>query len=225
MKIGIVVPVFNQFELALKAIASAKSKFDWQPYIQKNWIVNRGVSGAWNDGINQAFDDHCNYVLVINDDVVLSPFTIDSQIKVLNEKFEDGIVLTSGWHTLPPDNNDAYSMSEYPEMPDSSHWPPGADFACFMISPRCWHEVGEFDEKFYPAYFEDNDYHRRILMSGYKAITVVKAPYYHYGSRTQNSINVVNSEQFLKNKEYYVSKWGGEPGAEIYSIPFNDHAS
>jgi len=221
MKVGVVVPVLINFQIALEALASVKTQFDWQPYIQANWLNNRGVSGAWNDGIQAAFDDGCTYVLVINDDVVLSRWTIDNQIKVLEEKRDELFVLTTGWSTTPPIPESPLSMMDYGEPPTEAAWIPGADFACFMLNRLCWEEVGKFDENFFPAYFEDNDYHRRLLLRGFQARIVPQAPYYHYGSMTQNTNHGVNHHQFQINQGYYQTKWGGGPGAEIYANPYN----
>lgn len=223
MKVGVVIPVYSQFELALGALQSVKTQHDWQPFIVDNWRNNRGVAAAWNEGINSAWDKNCDYVLVINDDVVLSQWTIDNQIKALElqESKDAGLVLTTGWATTPPDPSNPASMREYGDPPAEAAWVPGADFACFMINKICWETVGPFDQKFHPAYFEDNDYHRRILLSNLTARIVPQAPYYHYGSQTQKNSNVVQSEQFEKNKQYYHDKWGGLPGAEIYATPFN----
>lgn len=223
MKIGVVIPIYNQFELAAGALASVQTQHDWEPVVVDNWRNNRGVAAAWNLGIEQCWNNRCDYVLVINDDVVLSKWTIDNQVAALEkqESKESGLVLTTAWATTPPDPSSPASMAYYGEPPMEAAWIPGADFACFMINKVCWQVVGRFDENFHPAYFEDNDYHRRILMANFSARIVPQAPYYHYGSQTQKSANVVQSEQFEKNKHYYQKKWGGAPGAEIYANPFN----
>jgi GT2 family glycosyltransferase len=101
----------------------------------------------------------------------------------------------------------------------------GPDFACFMISWEAWKCVGRFDENFTPAYFEDNDYHRRINLAGMEGCSVNTAPYYHYGSQTQNAVAtapVVHPDAFVQNRIYYTIKWGGEPGMESFDTPFND---
>lgn len=224
MKIGVVIPVFSQFELATAAIASVRTQYDWQPYIIDNWRHNRGVAAAWNEGIQRAWDERCDYVLIINDDVILSRWTIDNQVAVLEmqESKESGLVLTTGWATTPPDPANPASMMDYGDPPMEAAWVPGADFACFMINKVCWQVVGRFDEKFHPAYFEDNDYHRRVLMNNMTARIVPQAPYFHYGSQTQRKAGVVAPQQFEQNKKYYQDKWGGVPGAEIYAVPFNE---
>jgi hypothetical protein len=43
--------------------------------------------------------------------------------------------------------------------------PGGPDFSCFLIAIEC-HAAYRFDEGFVPAYCEDLDYHRRVLLAG-----------------------------------------------------------
>lgn len=223
--IGIVIPVLNQFKLAIDAIRSIQTNHKYKLYIQPNWLNNRGVAGAWNDGIKEAFKDGCKYILVINDDIILSNWTIDNQILELENADDKGenLVLTTGWATTPPIHGEPISMMQYPRPSSEMAWVPGADFACFMMTEKCWEEVGEFDENFFPAYFEDNDYHRRILLKGLTAKTVPQAPYFHYGSSTQKTSDGVPSDKFLLNQQYYVKKWGGLPGAETFQSPHNNN--
>jgi GT2 family glycosyltransferase len=99
------------------------------------------------------------------------------------------------------------------------------DFSAFMISKETYETIGQFDDGFFPAYFEDNDYHYRINLAGMKAITYPMAIYYHYGSRTQTEakqgVPVVSNTLFEINRERYVRKWGGLPGQEKFKTPFN----
>ena len=96
-----------------------------------------------------------------------------------------------------------------------------------MLSRRCRDVVGPFDERFYPAYFEDNDYHYRIQLAGLRAVTYPPAMFYHYGSRTQNeatAVPLVPGSVFDENRRRYVQKWGGPPGQEQFRNPFGNGA-
>jgi GT2 family glycosyltransferase len=104
-------------------------------------------------------------------------------------------------------------------VPESEH----PNFSAFMLNRRCWETVGEFDENFFPAYFEDNDYHYRMRLAGLRAIVHPPALFYHFGSRTQNEARpapIVPGDWFERNRSYYVRKWGGPPGQEQYRDPF-----
>ena len=41
-------------------------------------------------------------------------------------------------------------------------------FTNFILTNKIFDKVGLFDENIYPAYFEDNDYWKRILLSSEK---------------------------------------------------------
>ena len=103
-------------------------------------------------------------------------------------------------------------------MPESDH----PNFAAFLLSRECWERVGPFDEKFYPAYFEDNDYHYRIQLEGWRAITHPPAMFYHYGSRTQNEAcsAPLGPWQRSRRKPAALSEsGGGPPGGEQFQKP------
>jgi GT2 family glycosyltransferase len=95
------------------------------------------------------------------------------------------------------------------------------DWCAFIMPKNTFRKVGSFDSKFYPAYFEDNDYHYRMKMQNMKYMpTPVLNPFLYQSSMT------VQKEPSLrdfiqKNKEYYVAKWGGMPNKEKYKKPFN----
>jgi GT2 family glycosyltransferase len=84
--------------------------------------------------------------------------------------------------------------------------------------------VGLFDEwTFYPAYFEDDDYEYRCRMGGVEWIEY-NGQIRHQRSSTINSdpaIAAANARTFPLNRDRYVAKWGGAPGAETYPRPWN----
>jgi GT2 family glycosyltransferase len=70
--------------------------------------------------------------------------------------------------------------------------------------------VGRFDEGFDPAWHEDNDYHRRIRLSGCEAGAL--APYWHFRNgtiRTDPSRRAAAlNGGFDRSRSYYARKWG-----------------
>lgn len=98
-------------------------------------------------------------------------------------------------------------------------------FSCFMPTPGLVKKVGKFDEEFYPAYFEDNDYWYRMSLKGCSSVGI-KTDISHFGSATIKSYSdarmIQHHQEFVKNREYYIKKWGGEPGNERYKSAFNE---
>lgn len=95
------------------------------------------------------------------------------------------------------------------------------DWSVYLISLDVFTEIGLFDEKFFPAYFEDSDYNYRLKLAGidtqYPKILVPQT------YRTSSSItkNPELNSKFLENRLYYIDKWGGEPTYELFKRPFN----
>lgn len=84
-------------------------------------------------------------------------------------------------------------------------------FSLFLMSYYTWLHVGPFDQNFYPAYFEDNDYHRRMKLHGVRELCV-NTTYSHVGSATIKTYTPeemeFHHESFRRNERYYKQKWG-----------------
>lgn len=95
------------------------------------------------------------------------------------------------------------------------------DWCAFILPKTTFEKVGDFDEGFFPAYFEDNDYAYRMKLMG---MGITKIPYLipsvHRVSQTMEYDDSVRV-RFHKNKKRYIEKWGGEPMQEKYKTPFD----
>jgi GT2 family glycosyltransferase len=98
-------------------------------------------------------------------------------------------------------------------------------FSFFGMTRRLYEAVGEFDENFWPAYYEDNDYAYRMKLRGFATYTLAESGFFHQGSATIKNYTAeqtaAHHRNFSKNGAYYVSKWGGLPHYERYQTPFN----
>ena len=246
MKIQIVILGVNCWNrYTKKALESIKTKYDYRILFIDNGSVdetkdeagklvsekfshhrnedNWGTCRSWNFGIEDGFTRGAEYVLVLNNDIILHPDSIDRIIERFDKKEENLAMITMmdvrGECVVP--ENIFNLKSQDKEITFESEHP---NFSAFMINKLCWDKVGKFDEGFFPAYFEDNDWHYRIKLLGFKAITLPTAMFYHYGSGTQNADKgnpLVKGIQFDRNRDYYAKKWGGTPEAEKYIKPFN----
>ena len=204
MDIALIVPVLYRFDLFAGLIRSIDVPV--RPIIIDNWNENRGVAAAWNIGIREAWNDGYRYAIVANDDSYFEPGTIS---KIFNTMKINGACLVS------PNPNGAIEPQGVIE---------DSDFFNFMIDiPQLVDNCGYFDENFYPAYFEDNDMRRRIILSGTKALIDTDAIARHHGSATQyfdRNNPVCPPHMFENNRRYYIEKWGGQPGQEVCTTPY-----
>ncbi|MCB0345564.1 MAG: glycosyltransferase [Bdellovibrionales bacterium] len=67
--------------------------------------------------------------------------------------------------------------------------------ACIMIRAKAFQELGGFDERFWPAWFEDVDFCRRLSDGGWKSLICSEARVVHEGGY---SLSVIKRSGFLK---------------------------
>src|SRR6185436_14742652 len=134
------------------------------------------------------YDD---YIIISNDDVQFLPGTIEALVNAAEKSPED--------------------LFFYPHSAES-----GANaWSMFLQRKALQEKIGLYDETFFPAYFEDDDYSLRMRKAGIRAVPVVGAGYVHFASST---IQAYTPEQtnnhhasFRRNRSYYIVKWGGDP--------------
>jgi len=95
------------------------------------------------------------------------------------------------------------------------------NWCSFILSIETFKKIGKFDEGFFPAYFEDNDYYRRMVLSKTNIVfSSVLNPILYRNSMSIQKDPQLN-KSFEENRQYYISKWGGNPNQETFLTPFN----
>jgi hypothetical protein len=208
LKIAVGVPTLSNFKGLAELFASLWGE-EYTPFVVSNWVTNIGVSKSWNEVLHAT---HTTYDLLVvcNDDILFH----GNSFSRLREE----------WARRPAD---CIMMTGSTEVGWKDKFVRGApDYSCFAVNPSEFlAHFGHFDENFTPAYFEDNDSHYRIKLSGKEAYRLNEAQITHKGSQTQNAnpkAPIVTSQMFENNRSYYVEKWGGTPGCEKYDRPYND---
>lgn len=199
MTTGLIVPVMKNF----KGFAQLMNSVDTAvvPIIINNWDNNIGVGPAWNRGIRLAHERDCENVVIVNDDVVMTPGLINDMVSCLTDEF----VLVS------------------PQNVTGVCHPHGLNFWCFAISSTFVDRFGYFDENFAPAYYEDDDMAYRIKLGGGKIRTLDTFVYHQVqGTQDLDDEPVVERGIWDRNLEYFTRKWGGPPNQERFKTPFRD---
>lgn len=94
----------------------------------------------------------------------------------------------------------------------------------FILSSKCFSKH-QFDETFYPAYFEDRDYFYRLKLDGKKIIENKNLnPEIFLNSQTISSEggDPKINKNFRALANFYIEKWGGLPERETFTTPFNE---
>lgn len=216
------IPTLNRFEELRKAIISVNSG----TLVPDEIVV---IDNSGNGGSTKALHD------------ILQKYT---NVYILPQSINLGVATSWNlFHTLYPDGykiianddvfvhqNTVYELINMADtFPDEIFFhganTSGNAFSLFLLTARGFHEIGAFDEKFHPAYYEDNDYAHRMLVKKRRMINVAKATYDHVGSATIRAFTQQQMDDhhkaFQRNTQYYLRKWGGMPGKEVYKHPFN----
>ena len=245
MKLQIVIPVLNLWQqYTLPCIASIKTSFEHRILLIDNGSTdetnvearalvgpsftyhrngsNLGVSRAWNDGIQDGFEHGYDLALILNNDIILHPRCVDYLVLRMTAAEEKIGMVTAV--DVSKDLASPGCMSDLAvDLKETLIALEEPNFSAFLISRACWESVGPFDEAYFPAYFEDNDYHFRVKLKGLRAVAHPPALFYHFGSATQyqsKDAPVVPSQYYMQNRAYYFRKWGGLPGHETFSEAF-----
>ena len=154
------------------------------------------LSGAWNDLMRLWAND---YIIIANDDV------------------------KPHYHAVEALVNAAIDRPDVAMWNGSGH--SGNSYSFFLLRKWAYDLVGPFDERFIPAYFEDNDYDYRLrILAGLIREEVSNATFDHAASATVKAMSQPQRDfmhiRFRKNQQYYISKWRGIPGEEKNKIPF-----
>jgi GT2 family glycosyltransferase len=212
------VPTLNRYDLCAKLVASAfggtrppdlvvvvdnGGRFGWAHDGSVEILRpgrNLGVGPSWNLLARRHLKSQDDQLLICGDDVTLHPDAV--------EKLVATMVKTNADLTCPePTRSTMYQM-----------------FSCFLVRPSLFEKVGYFDEMFWPAYFEDNDFHRRMKLAG-AAEAIAPCGYDHLNSGTMQKYTKdeleKHHERFRVCRDYYIEKWGGLPGAERFTVPFD----
>lgn len=169
--VTLAVPCYRRHDLLAELIKSAERgvrKPDryaiidtggWSKTNEYHWPENTDVIDlGGNVGLpvvwNRIMERYVDWVIFSNDDVELGPNTILNLAKAADE--------TSALFLFP--------------------FEAGAMFCVALVKHECWQRVGHFDEKFWPGYFEDNDYHRRMKLLGIEELQVKDTDYIHHVS-------------------------------------------
>jgi len=219
----------SDFKLNIVVIDNGSKEKDYLGSIPLKIIVkekNLGFTGGHNVGINYALSKNADYVLVLNNDVIVDPNLISQLIKTLDKNSRYAVASPKIYFAPGFEyHKDGYKQSEKGNV----IWYAGGqmdwenviarhrgvdevdkgqyqqmeetDFAtgaCFLINREMLERVGFFDDKYF-LYYEDSDLSQRIRRAGYKIIYAPDAVLWH-----RNAAAAGGSGSPLQ--DYYISR-------------------
>lgn len=97
----------------------------------------------------------------------------------------------------------------------------GGGYYSFILPFSTYDAIGGFDEKFYPAYYEDNDYTYRLQTAGKSKLDSEYLKPETFRSSKSGEKDKTLYDFVFRCRTYYEQKWGGAPSEEKFVTPFN----
>lgn len=199
-------------------------------YLQESEVPMRLIKLGENKGFSlannlSAQESRGDYLLFLNNDAFLDEGAIDEMVQAFNVqpdcrivgsilRFPDGTIQEAG-ASLSPDgnpirhgrNDKKFKTRKLPRFQPVDY----VSGACMMIRKNHFLEMGGFDEKYSPAYYEDTDLCMRSLLYGQKVYLASRANCYHIENATTSTIEqgAWATRTAEAHRKIFLRDWGG----------------
>jgi GT2 family glycosyltransferase len=208
-------------ELVVVANGTPPGQFDRLMAYDDVVLITNEVNLGFAAGCNQAASVARSPLMVfLNDDSTVEAGCIDALVHAASTDpaigavgarilSVDGTVQEAG-SVIWRDGSATHVGEGLPSGSDAYQEPRDVDYASangMLVTRRAWDSVGGFDERFYPAYFEDVDLCLTLAARGFRTRYEPRARIIHRGSQSTSS--VYRGFLLARNQQQLVEKWGG----------------
>lgn len=229
MKVSIVIPYFNKWELTHQSLMSiykyvqyqeteivlvndcspendCKDGAEWWQNFNKRQPIryfmnstNRGFGVSSNHGAKIAINHNADVVVILNNDVQISG---DFVLEIVNiiEKNDAKVFIGGEVIDWPGGWNEIETLEGKVVVPYANGW-------LIACTKDVWEDIGGFDKRYGRYDFEDVDISTKALSLGYNIVALKSNYLKHLGGVTIASLNVDRLEHTKKNREIYIQKW------------------
>jgi GT2 family glycosyltransferase/Tfp pilus assembly protein PilF len=178
---------------------------------------NLGFAKGCNQGIKAASGE---FILLLNNDVVVSPRWLAGMLTCLQHEKDIGIVgpMTnniSGPQKVPVigykalNRLAAYSSRFYKQNQHRRIMQDRIVGFCMLFKHELIDRIGMLDEQFGSGNFEDDDFCLRSVLAGYRNMIAGDVFIHHYGSRSFIGNKIDYRSALSANRKIYDQKWSG----------------
>ncbi|SFS66623.1 glycosyltransferase [Marininema halotolerans] len=238
---SIIIPVQNQLSYTKQCIESIRAYTKEGTYelividngsedVTMQWLQaqqdlilirnheNKGFPKACNQGIHAAKGER---ILFLNNDTVVTSRWLEQLVCSLESAPNIGAVGPVTNHAsygtaISVPYNDIKGLPAFADQynrSDPTRWEERAKLIgyCLLTRREVLKEVGEFDERFTPGNFEDDDWCFRARLLGYRLILCQDTFIHHHGSVSFGREEQRFAELLEKNRQVFEQKWGVDP--------------
>lgn len=227
------------YEIIIADDKSSDETVNIEKYVKNVKIIrNKNNLGFIKNCNNAAEHASGKYILFLNNDTkvqkdwlnnLLLLIEKDKSIGMVGPKFiyPNGVLLEAGGIIWQEGDSWQFGRLDNPNRPEYNYIKE-ADYisgACIMIRKELFKDIGGFDERYAPAYYEDADLAFEVRKRGYKVVYQPKSLVIHYENVTygkkkaisknrnnirfnddakneNNNVNVCNKEKFKQKWDY-----------------------
>jgi len=179
---------------------------------------NLGFVGGCNRGARHARGE---YVIFLNNDTRVLEGWLDELIDTFDREplaglvgsrlvYPDGSLQESGGIIFNDGSGWNYGRDQNAEDP-KYHFLRESDYvsgACIALNTKYFHELGAFDERYAPAYYEDTDLAFRVRESGRKVFIQPQSVIVHYEGVTSGTDTSAGIKKYqIINQKTFVERW------------------
>ena len=199
---------------------------------------NLGVAEANNQGIRAALDAGCEYILLLNNDVIFGPTLISDLVKGLSDY---ACSMTTPLIYFADQPNRIWAAGgcfrkDYPclnqhigekEIDNGQYSEPKAityaPSCCLLIKSEVFKHIGFMDERYF-VYFDDTDFMLRALRAGKITYYLPKTKLWHkVSSLTGGDESPFNQRYMERNRAFFIKKNFSSWNFIYYTILFRLH--
>lgn len=209
-RICIGIPTINRADLLKEALQT----YAINGWLHRDiWIVDNGNQDIiWQHGLNEW--SHAFHVIIQRRNIGVAA----SWNMICQMAFKNGYT-----HVLIL--NDDVIINRTPEELEKwldavkMDFYTGRGYYSFIMPESTFKKVGEFDENYYPAYYEDTDYSYRLRINSMRVLDtdLLKPDVLRTSKSGEKDPTLYNN--IAQNRDYYTRKWGGEPSKETSKKP------
>lgn len=176
---------------------------------------NIGFPKGCNIGINAA--EKNNDILFLNNDTKVTPRWLSNLKTCLysNDKIGAAASITNNCSNYQSIDITYKNMEELIEFADRNNistpekWEEKTRLVafCMLVKREVINLIGNFDERFSPGNFEDDDLSMRIIESNYKLMVCHDSFIHHFGSASFNNDNSKFNALLKENAQKFQEKW------------------
>lgn len=243
-KISIIVPFFNQIETTIRCAETVLS-LKYENEIELI-LVNDGSTEPINyphatiirNDTNLGYIQSCNravqictgnYLVFLNNDTIPQPNWLNCLMRTIPTAprcgavgcklvWPHGLLQEAGCMVWNNGSTMGYGRGKHPDLPEFNYLR-AVDYcsAAALLTPKqLFLDVGMFDERYVPAYYEDVDYCFTLRKHGYEVYYQPQAVVLHEEMKSTPPHEA--AEQMLKNRKIFLEKWNLENKPEYSEI-------